>query len=408
MPTSNNAARTLLPVFALLVIAGTRAATNRPLKAESAPKPAPRVTYIATAAPKPATLAPPVEPARAARVDAIDAVAAPAPTAALAPTLEPTSAPAPAPAVVPALPASALIDGIVHQQQTWNNCGPANLSMLLQHFGRAETQRDAAKFLKPVREDKNVSPNEMVAYAQSLGFRARWVTGGDLNLIRGFVAAGIPVIVESWFIPHENDEMGHYELIHGFDGDQFISDDSYLGANQRLNATELDGLWKVFNRTLIVVWREDQEPQVRALLGERWDEPRMHKLALETARREVAADPGDKFAWFNIGTNLLALGDPAGATTAFEKADALKLPWRMLWYQHGPFEANFLAGNYERVIKIANKALKSTGDLEESYYWRGKALLASGKAADARRDFGIAIKLNVNYIAAVEALKNVK
>jgi tetratricopeptide (TPR) repeat protein len=301
------------------------------------------------------------------------------------------------------LPKSALLDGIKHQQQTWNNCGPANISMLLNFHGIADTQRDAARFLKPVREDKNVSPQELVAYTESRGLRARWVIGADMTLLKSLIAAGLPVIAESWFIPKPNDEMGHYELIHGYDGDTLIADDSYEGPNQRLLAADWEPLWKVFNYSLIVVWPEARDTEVRTLLGDRMDDVRMAALALDRARQQTAADPDDKFAWFNIGTNLLSLGDAPGATTAFEKADSLKLPWRMLWYQHGPYEANYAVGNFDQVLKLTNRSLKATGDLEESYFWRGKAHLALGKRTEARRDFSIALKLNPNYSAAAEA-----
>jgi uncharacterized protein YvpB len=392
-----NAARALVPVFAILIVGALRVATQSPTRAAESSAPRPAVQIISTVAVPTAAVPTAVPAATAALVKS----AVVAPTAEpVKPTAAPVLAAAPdVPAPAPKLPPKALIEGIVHQQQTWNNCGPANLSMALQFFGRSETQRDTAKFLKPVRDDKNVSPNEMVAYAQSLGFRARWISGGDLQMIRAFVASGIPVIAESWFIPEPNDEMGHYELIHGYDGADFIADDSYKGANQRFNADEWDKLWKVFNRSLVVVWRPDQDAQVKAILGERWDEARMH-----TARREVERDPSDKFAWFNLGTNLLVTGDPAAATTAFDKADALKLPWRMLWYQHGPYEANLLAGNNAQVITLTNRSLKGTGDLEESYYWRARAYAAMGKKSEARRDFATALKLNPRYDAAKRAL----
>jgi tetratricopeptide (TPR) repeat protein len=415
-------------MFALLVFASIRAlnagAPEAP-KSAAAPGAVAAVTLVgAWATPS------------AAETSAVAPLAQPEPTV-VAPTAEPTPTPAPAVALAPPRvepevvavakltqpapveapaapdvankaperPERVVLEGILHQQQTWNNCGPANLSMLLTYLGSPEKQRDAARFLKPMRDDKNVSPNEMVAYAEQKGFRARWIVGADLSLLRGFVAAGIPVIAESWYIPHPNDEMGHYELVHGYDGGTLIVDDSYEGPNQQLNADEWDALWKVFNRTLIVVWKPEQDAQVAALLGERNDPKRMVALALEAAKREVEANPNDKFAWFNIGTNLLTLGDPAGATTAFEKAESLKLPWRMLWYQHGPYEAFYLTGNYDQVLKLANRSLKAVGDLEESYYWRGRALAGLGKKSEARRDYATALKLNANYAAAAAALK---
>ena len=395
-------------MFALLVFAGTRVFSAD----RSAATFVGAVTIVPTATRAPA----PVSASSGLTATVASVLVAPVqrqPNAsATAPVIvhTPVAAPAATPtthAVAPPVitPDRAFIEGIVHQQQTWNNCGPANMSMLLQHFGETSTQREAARFLKPVRDDKNVSPNEMVAYAQSLGFRARWIVGADVNLIKAFIANGLPVIAETWYVPHPNDEMGHYELVHGYDGDTLIVDDSYEGAGQRLDAVAWDELWRVFNRTLIVVWKPEQEALVQRLLGSLWNEAAMHKAAFESARNDVELDPSDKFGWFNMGSGLLALGDAAGATTAFDKADSLKLPWRMLWYQHGMYQAHYAAGNYDQVIKLANRSLKATGDLEESYYWRGMALLAKGKKFDAKRDFAIAVKLNPNYFATVEALK---
>jgi tetratricopeptide (TPR) repeat protein len=305
------------------------------------------------------------------------------------------------------LPVSVKLDGVRHQQQTWNNCGPANISMLLQYFGRSETQRDAAQFLKPARDDKNVSPSEMVAYAQSLGFKSRVIHGSDIQLLKTFVANGLPVIAETWFIPTPNDEMGHYKLLLGYDSNTLIYEDSYKGPDTKLDATEFDSLWKVFNRAMIVVWRDDQEALAQSILGERANEKRMFELALGIAQKEIDANPNDKFAWFNLGTNQLALGNSAAAVKSFDKADSLKLPWRMLWYQFGPFEANYAEGNYDSVIRLTTRALKTTGDLEESYYWRGRAFLALGKKFDAKRDFSIALKLNPNFELVKQALKDI-
>jgi hypothetical protein len=64
------------------------------------------------------------------------------------------------------------LTGITHQWQTWNNCGPSTITMNLSYYGRPETQVESAQFLKPNQEDKNVSPEELAAYARSLGFEA--------------------------------------------------------------------------------------------------------------------------------------------------------------------------------------------------------------------------------------------
>lgn len=420
MTQQPHVARALIPVLALLVIGCARAVS---LPSAQAAVFTPRVIIVTPAA------APQIVAALSASKAATRGASGPAQVARASATVPATvSAPvtatsAPAPAIAPAQAAAtqppryklvaasaaqARIEGVAHQQQTWNNCGPANIAMLLGALGTPINQAEAARSLKPVREDKNVSPDEMVAFAIARGYHARWVRGADLDLIRAFLISGIPVIAESWYVPHPNDEMGHYELVTAFDDAAFTVDDSYLGANSRVALADFDGLWRVFNRSLIVVWTDAQAETVAALLGERQDETRMLRLALASARQDAERDPNDKFAWFNIGTNLLELGDAAGATTAFAKADTLKLPWRMLWYQHGPLRANFEAGLYPQVIALADRALKATGDLEESYYWRGQAFRALGKQFEAKRDFSIALKLNPNYKAAEQALALVR
>lgn len=299
---------------------------------------------------------------------------------------------------------SARLAGIRHERQTWNNCGPATISMLLSYFGHTATQREAAAFLKPDREDKNVSPDELVAYAHSLGYEARVIVGSDLNMIRTFVANGLPVIIETWFIPEPNDEMGHYQLVIGYDEDELIFYDSYQGPNVRETFAQVEPLWKVFNRTAIAVWTSELTPLVDAILGERADERVMHQRALEQSLAEVAADPKDKFAWFNVGTNQLALGNYPAAAEAFDTARQLELPWRMMWYQFGPYVTYFELGRYADVIELATLTLRRVKNLEESLYWRGRAYAAVGNAKAARADFEAALRYNRRFTLAREAL----
>jgi tetratricopeptide (TPR) repeat protein len=300
-----------------------------------------------------------------------------------------------------------MLTGMRHERQTWNNCGPATLAMQLSYFGRTETQREAAAFLKPDPDDKNVSPDELVAYAQSLGFDARAIVGGDIDMLRTLVTNGFPVIVETWFIPKPNDEMGHYQLIVGYDGDTFIFYDSYEGPNLRETVEHFDPLWKVFNRTAILVWSPEQAPLVQAILGDRFDDGAMYERALAMARAEAAADAQDKFAWFNAGTNLLVLGNSAEAAKAFDTARSLKLPWRMMWYQFGPYAAYFDQQRYDDVIKLATATLRPVKNLEESLYWRGRAYASLGRAAHARGDFAQALMYNPNFTVAREALNGI-
>lgn len=297
------------------------------------------------------------------------------------------------------------LSGIVHQQQTFNNCGPATLSMQLSALGASTDQAQLAKVLRPDKDDRNVSPVEMAAQAERMGYRARVIEGADLALIKSLLANGLPAIVETWFIPKPNDEMGHYRLLVGYEGDLLQFYDSYMGPNIRLREREFDPLWKVFNRAAIVVWKPSQEELARRLIGERMDERAMRERALAVAREEARRDPTDKFAWFNAGTNLLVLGDAQGAARAFDTARSLQLPWRMMWYQFGPYAAYHAVGRHADVLALANETLRRVNNLEESYYWRGMAHRALGNPAAARADFARAVELNSGFAAARAALQ---
>jgi hypothetical protein len=309
---------------------------------------------------------------------------------------------------LPAPPPSFRLSGFRHQWQTWTNCGPATITMALSHFGRSETQAQAAPFLKPNANDKNVSPDELVAYVRSLGMMADWRVAGDLDRIKQLVANDVPVVVETWFTPHPNDGMGHYRLIVGYDdaAQRLTAYDSYEppGQNVPIAYRTFDVDWKVFNRTYIPVYSPAKAGLVAQILGADRDDAAMYERALAVARGEAATLPNDPYGWFNAGTNLVALGRPAEAVAAFDRARALKLPWRMLWYQFAPFEAYLAAGRLNDVTALANANLQQASDLEESVYYRGRALQAQGQPAAARTAYQAAAQLNPRYQPAYYAL----
>jgi len=321
--------------------------------------------------------------------------------------LEPTDVPSPTTSPTPTLPEAATLTGFIHQYQTWNNCGPATLTTALTYYGRAERQADAARFLKPDWDDKNVSPNEMAAYVQQLGYGVTVRVGGTPDDLKRLIADGFPVIVEKGFEPEpDKGWMGHYLLLSGYDDTQgiFITQDSYLGPDRRVSYSEIDKYWQQFNRLFIVPYPLDDAKRIDALIGPE-DAPAMHENALAAAQAEAAADSKDAFAWFNVGTNLTALGRYDEAAIAYDQARLAGLPWRMLWYQFGPYQAYYETGRYEDVIALAHATLNVMDDLEESHYWLGMAQLAQGNTDAARREFESALAFNPNFAPAREALE---
>jgi tetratricopeptide (TPR) repeat protein len=340
-------------------------------------------------------------------------------------TARPTNTPRPTPSPTAApiatarntLPDRVQLTGLRHSWQTWNNCGPATLAMNLSYFGSKLTQADVAATLRPYRDDKNTGPDEMAAYARSQGLRALVRVNGDAGRLKALLAAGIPVLIETWYEPEPNDGMGHYRLLVGYDdaAQEWLVYDSYeaLGLTTgapiytgiRIPYDEVARLWEAFNRTYLVIYDDARRAAVEAVLGNDLDDAAMWGGSLETARAAVQAQPKNAFAWFNAGTSLLALGRADEAAWAYDQARQVGLPWRMLWYQFGPLEAYYSVGRYDEVIALTNATLRHA-NIEELYTWRGLAELAKGDANAARGSFQRALQFNAGYAPAAAAMQS--
>jgi tetratricopeptide (TPR) repeat protein len=332
-------------------------------------------------------------------------------------TPEPTDTPIPSPAPSPTLPSAFTLSGVRHEHQGWNNCGPTTLGMALSYWGRNETQVQIAPVLKPDPEDKNVSPSEMAAYARDLGLGATVRVNGTVEGLKDLVRAGFPVIVETWYVRDARDQLGHYRLIVGFDdaAQQFITYDSLHGPDVTIGYQEIDELWRVFNRIYLVVYQPERWDALAGILGPDVDDTAMYERALERARAEAANPPGScvayadcadwvTFSHFSAGTSLTSLGRHEEAAAAYDQARQLGLHYRMLWYQFGAYESYTAAGRYDDVVALADATLVTANNLEESYYWRGKARLALGDVQGARSDFNAALRYHEGWPPAAIAL----
>jgi tetratricopeptide (TPR) repeat protein len=138
------------------------------------------------------------------------------------------------------------------------------------------------------------------------------------------------------------------------------------------------------------------------------DDQVMWQRALTRSQSDAASDPENAFFWFNLGTNYNALGDYQSAAAAFDQARAIGLPWRMLWYQFGPYEAYYQTGRYEDVILLADVTLKDRPYFEESFYYKGLAQEALGNIDAARANYQEAAEFNPNFALAVAALSQLE
>ncbi|SEJ62523.1 Tetratricopeptide repeat-containing protein [Deinococcus reticulitermitis] len=319
-----------------------------------------------------------------------------------------------------ATPVKTYIPGIRHEYQRFNNCGPVTVTMALSRWGSALNQYDSAPRLKNGPGDANVSPHELADYARAQGMSVHQGVAGNRFLLKRLLAAGLPVIVETWFLTADSGGMGHYRLLTGYDdaAGHFSALDSYLGP-LKLPYDRFDELWRAYNRTYLVVVTPEKRPVLeQALLFHA--RPDVTKRA---ALRHALSDTerrGDAWAWWNLGHAKLALGDARGAARAFDAAYAAKpdlsqdptrparvsggVPWRAGWYSFGPLEAYTRTGRFADVLRLTGEILRDVPAHEEALYWRGRALAGLGRAAEAQAAYRAALGLRPGYAAARQAL----
>lgn len=337
----------------------------------------------------------------------------------------PTTAPLPTSTPIP-FPAAFRLEGIRHQFQEWNNCGPATLAMTLSYFGLRLNQNDTATILKPNPEDRNVSPHEMADYVNNhTDYQALFRVNGNEETLKRLLSNGIPVILEIGIEPPGEFQWmgwyGHYMLLVAYDdaAQTYWVYDSWLGTGgEPLSSADLNGRiltyealqrdWPHFNRNYIALYTPEQAPLVADILGANMDDAAMWQQSLDQAVQDVQNDGENPFYWFNLGTSYNAIGNYELAAQAYDQARAIGLPWRMLWYQFGPYEAYYQVGRFEDVLLLADVTLDQRPYFEESFYYRGLAQAALSNQSAARADLEKATAFNPNFLPAIQALSQLE
>lgn len=335
-----------------------------------------------------------------------------------------TPAPAPSATAIPTatpLPSQHFISGLTIIPQTFNNCSPANLTMVLNFYGQNLSQEKVATTLKPNANDRNVSPEEMAAYVQSSNqLGATVFYGADFDFLRRLLAADFPVITEQGYDPADDEWMGHYLTLVGYDdlAQSFWAMDSLLGpwdsrGRQEPYATVQQNWWQ-FNNVAIVVYPLEQEQKVLEIAGTTLSSPlTMWQQSAQTAQIYTQTNANDSFAWFNLGkslTHLYLLTNEAdyyeAAAAAFDQARAIGLPYRLLWYQFELYQAYLAAQRYQDVHSLVNATLSTIGgqNVEETYLYQGHAFLQQGDRLAAQNAYQTALQLNPAFAAAQTAL----
>ncbi len=276
--------------------------------------------------------------------------------------------------------------------------------MGLSYWGWQGERTDVGPALKPFDKDKNVMPYEMADYVQTnTRLRALVRHGGTLELLKSLVAGGfVPLIEKGIVIRDFNGKlgwMGHYSTITGYDEAKrvFITQDSYFEPNFKVTYDDMLWQWRSFNYVFLVIYPPERESELLDLLGDYADPITAFQIAAANAAEEAVRLNGLEqfFAYFNRGTSLVNLQDYTGAARTYDQAFTLMAslpekdrPWRMMWYQTGPYFAYYFSGRYQDVENLATTTLDAAAEpyLEESFVWRARARLALGNRAGAAED----------------------
>ncbi|MCL4366828.1 C39 family peptidase [Patescibacteria group bacterium] len=330
------------------------------------------------------------------------------PTSPVQQAVSPTSTPVksqPTPTSKP-LPQTKLLKSDYQIFQTFNNCGPAALSMALYYFGIYKSQAELGADLRPYQnpqgnnDDKSVSLDELAQEAEKFGLIAYHRPAGNLNLLKQFIAQGLPVITLT--LLKADDDIGHYRVVKGYDDQtaQIIQDDSMQGANIHFSYQDFNQLWQQYNYEYLVLAPKNQQATLERILGNNLDEKTAWEEAVKISQNQLKTDPENVTARFNLSVALYHVGDYQGSIDQFSKAQN-KLPFRTLWYQIEPIQAYYQLGDYQQVFVLTDQILGGGNRaFSELYLLRGQIYLHQGNTTAAKEEFSKAVFYNIHSKAA--------
>jgi len=298
-----------------------------------------------------------------------------------------------------------------HVYQSFNNCGPATLSMAMAWYGVKVPQEELASKMRPFQhpkgdnDDKTIFTYEFVNWANEYGLEAIGRVNGDIDLLQKFISNGIPVVVKTWLKP--NEDIGHFRFVTGYDEDKqiIVQDDSYEGPNKKIGYYDFLTMWQAFNYSYVVVYTPELKEKVESIIGEEVDEKIAWENSLRRAEEESLKEDKNPYPHFNISTASYHLGDYERSVKEYEKVENV-LPKRMLWYQIEPIKAYQELKNYDKVFEIIEKILENGNrSFSELYMIRGEIYLEQGFKDKAKEQFELALKYNINMEEAESALK---
>ena len=210
-------------------------------------------------------------------------------------------------------------------------------------------------------------------------------------------------------------------MVTGYDDEkeEWTVQDSYYTPDYIVSYDLLFDEWKSFNFQFMIVYPGDKEAELYGLLGPYTNQDWAKENALKVADEQIKSATDDEswfFAYFNRGSTQIELNDFYGAAQSFDMAfeyyallDTSTRPYRIVWYQTGPYYAYYYSGRYNDVISLATMTLASTQEpyLEESYYWRAMAEVALQEFKDAESDLRTCLDIHEGFMACQSLLTEI-
>lgn len=286
--------------------------------------------------------------------------------------------------------------------QSFNNCGPASLSMTLWYFGINESQETLGASLRPyqnttgIDDDKSVTMQEIAQKAEEYNLIAYHRPNGSISMMKQFINNDIPVMTRTWL--SEDEDIGHYRVIRGYDdvSNTIIQDDSYQGHDLSFGYDEFASLWNKFNFEYVVLVPKEKKDIAEAIIGEDIDETIAWNKAAKHSQDVLKENPDDIYQQFNLSVAMYNIGQYKNSVEAFEKIES-QLPLRTLWYQTEPILAYFKLGEDQKVLELTDAILADQNPaFSELYVLRGKIYQKQGDKEKAREAFEKAIIYNSN------------
>ena len=321
--------------------------------------------------------------------------------------INPTASPSP---ILTPIPSQKILLTDYHIFQTFNNCGPAALSMALRFYGINVSQAELGNALRPYQvpegdnDDKSVTLEELAEKSKGYGFIPYHRPMGNPEIVKQFIVNDMPVIARTLTKPSE--DIGHYRVVKGYDetAGTFIQDDSLQNKNLEYTYGDFNEIWKKFNYEYLVLVPSDKKETADAILGENAKAKTAWQNAVENSEFELSSNPNDIYARFNLSVALYNIGDYKRSAYEFEQVENL-LPFRTLWYQIEPILAYYELGNYDRVFEITDRVLNNYNRaFSELYILRGEIYKEQGNITAARNEFEKAVFYNSSLKEAKDLL----